>query len=207
MSKKKLILHHATTLFARKGFRETSMAEVSEMSGVASATIFYHFASKEELLLAIVERVKGLILRRFEQYARNHKFGSGILAVREAITYYLGLAADMEDEFLLLHRHCLYQLAEVNPVCRSHLEEIYTRLVDIIESAISEGRRDGSIGPVPPHKTALILFSAVDGMARFNTYKLYDAGALYHQLMQCCDRILAPQACTAGNHGSKSQQS
>lgn len=206
MSKKKLILHHATTLFARKGFRETSMAEVSEMSGVASATIFYHFASKEELLLAIVERVKGIILQRFEQYERNHKFDSGIHAVREAITYYLGLAAELEDEFLLLHRHCLYQFAEVNPACRSHLEEIYTCLVDIIERAIDKGRRDGSIRPLPPHKTALILFSTVDGMARFNTYKLYDAGALYQQLMQCCDRILAPQTCTAGNHDSKSPQ-
>jgi len=30
----------------------------------------------------------------------------------------------------------------------------------------------------------------VDGLARFNTYKLYDAGALYNELMQSCRRML-----------------
>lgn len=192
MSKKNLILHHATALFARKGFKETAMAEVSELSGVASATIFYHFASKEELLLAILKRVKEAILQKFEQYKQDHQFENGYDAVLGAISYYLGLAAEMEDEFLLLHRHFLYQLAEVNPVCRSHLEEIYNCLVDIIERGIVAGCEDGSIGRVEAHKTALILFSTVDGMVRFNTYGLYDAGALYQELLACCDRILAP---------------
>ncbi len=193
MSKKNLILKHATTLFARKGFKETAMAEVSELSGVASATVFYHFASKEELLLAILKEVKEAILQKFEHYRRDHQFENGYHAVRGAISYYLGLAAEMEDEFLLLHRHFLYQLAEVNPVCRNHLEEIYNCLVDIIERSILAGREDGSIGGVEAHKTALILFSTVDGMVRFNTYGLYDAGALYQELLACCDRILAPQ--------------
>jgi AcrR family transcriptional regulator len=193
MSKKNLILHHATALFARKGFKETAMAEVSLLSGVASATIFYHFASKEELLLAILKRVKEEILQKFEHYKRNHEFENGYHAVKGAITYYLGLAAEMEDEFLLLHRHFLYQLAEVNPICRNHLEEIYNCLVDIIERGIVKGLDDGSIGRIEAHKTALILFSTVDGMVRFNTYGLYDAGTLYQQLVECCDRILAPQ--------------
>lgn len=192
MSKKNLILHHATTLFARKGFRETSMTEVSQLSGVASATIFYHFASKEDLLLAILTRVKEAIIQSFAQYERDHDFENGLQAVQGVVTYYMGLAAEMEDEFLLLHRHFPYQLAEVNSDCRSHLEAIYNCMVDIIERAIKAGREDGSIGPVQARKTALILFSTVDGVVRFNTYRLYDAGTLYHEVLECCGRILAP---------------
>lgn len=192
MSKKNLILHHATTLFARKGFRETSMTEVSQLSGVASATIFYHFASKEDLLLAILTRIKEAIINSFAQYERDRDFENGLQAVQGAVTYYMGLAAEMEDEFLLLHRHFPYQLAEVNSVCRSHLEAIYNCMVDIIERAIKAGREDGSIGPVQARKTALILFSTVDGVVRFNTYRLYDAGTLYHEVLECCGRILAP---------------
>lgn len=192
MSKKNLILHHATTLFARKGFRETSMTEVSQRSGVASATIFYHFASKEELLLAILTRVKEAIIQSFAQYERDRDFENGLQAVQGAVTYYMGLAAEMEDEFLLLHRHFPYQLAEVNSVCRGHLEAIYNCMVDIIERAIKAGREDGSIGPVQARKTALILFSTVDGIVRFNTYRLYEAGTLYHEVLECCGRILAP---------------
>lgn len=190
MSKKNTILRHATTLFARQGFKETSMTEVSQLSGVASATIFYHFNNKEALLLAILTHVKEVILQEFKRYEQEHRFENGHQAVQGAVTYYLDLAAEMEDEFLLLHRHFPYQLAEVNPVCRNHLEAIYNCLVDIIERAITTGQKDGSIGPVPAHKTALILFSTVDGIVRFNTYKLYDAGTLYHELLACCGRIL-----------------
>ena len=192
MSKKNLILQHATTLFARKGFKETSMTEVSQMSGVASATIFYHFANKEALLIAILTRVKEAILKNFKQYEHDHHFESGFQAVQGAVSYYLRLTADMEDEFLLLHRHFLYHLAEANPICGSHLDAIYNCLVNIIEGAICTGQQDGSIGQMHPHKTALILFSTVDGIVRFNTYQLYDAGALYNELLEHCGRILAP---------------
>lgn len=201
MSKKNTILRHATTLFARQGFEGTSMTEVSRMSGVASATIFYHFESKEALLLAILTRVKEVILQEFKRYEQEHDFSNGLEAVQGAITYYLGLAMDMEDEFLLLHRHFPYQLAEVNPVCRNHLEAIYNCLVNIIERAIEAGQQDGSIGPLPTHKTALILFSTVDGMVRFNTYKLYDARALYQELLACCQRILQAKEAYQGNDG------
>jgi AcrR family transcriptional regulator len=191
MSKKNLILQHATTLFARKGFKETSMAQVSDLSGVASATVFYHFASKEELLLAILKRVKENIVQKFKDYESNHRFENGFQAVLGAVTYYLDLAAEMENEFLLLHRHFLYRLAKVNSICRRHLEQIYNCRVDIIERAITTGQKDGSIGPVQAHKTALILFSTVDGIARFNTYQLYSAGTLYNELLECCRKILA----------------
>ena len=88
MSKKNIILRHATTLFARKGFKETSMAEVSQMSAVASATIFYHFASKEDLLLAILTHVKEAIVQNFKQYELDHSFENGFQAVQGAIAYY-----------------------------------------------------------------------------------------------------------------------
>jgi hypothetical protein len=52
------------------------------------------------------------------------------------------------------------------------------------------GQEGGSVGPRPARKTALIIFSMVDGLVRFNTYNLYDAGALYKNLIETCQRIL-----------------
>jgi AcrR family transcriptional regulator len=197
MSKKNLILRHATTLFARQGFKETSMAEVSRLSGVASATIFYHFSSKEELLIAILAQVKAAVIERFERFNRAQQFENGIQAVEGMVTYYLHLTSDMPDEFLLLHRHFPYQLAEINTECRRHLEAVYNCLVDVFENAICTGQQDGSIAPLPADKTALILFSTVDGIVRFNTYKLYAAGTLYQDLLTCCRRMLQPSGAMA----------
>jgi hypothetical protein len=36
----------------------------------------------------------------------------------------------------------------------------------------------------------MIIFGMVDALVRFNTYNLYDAGALYDELINSCRRIL-----------------
>jgi len=107
-----------------------------------------------------------------------------------AVSFYLYLAGTMEDLFLLLHRHDAYELAQINPTCREHLEAIYNGLLDIFEEYILLGQNDGSIRDLPARKTALIIFSMVDGLVRFNTYKLYHAGALYNELIEACRRLL-----------------
>jgi hypothetical protein len=57
---------------------------------------------------------------------------------------------------------------------------------------VRQGCTDGSIADLPARKTALILFAAVDGIVRLNTYRLYNAGTLYQELLACCGRILRP---------------
>ena len=96
----------------------------------------------------------------------------------------------------LLHRHDLYEIAEVNPECRSHLEAIYDCFLDIFERAIVKGQTDGSIGEMTPRKVALLLFAMVDGLVRLNTYNLYDGGALYRELMELCRKMLESTAHT-----------
>jgi hypothetical protein len=71
----------------------------------------------------------------------------------------------MHDQFLLLHRHFPYKMAETNPVCREHLVSIYDCLLDIFEQGILIGKKDGSIGDVPARNSAMLLFSMADGIA------------------------------------------
>jgi AcrR family transcriptional regulator len=48
------ILRAASKLFALRGFHETSIAEVARAAKVSKALIFWHFKTKEELLLAVL---------------------------------------------------------------------------------------------------------------------------------------------------------
>ena len=185
-----MILQAATRLFSEKGFKETSMADLAKVTGAAQGTIFYHFKNKEELFLSILEELKGNIIEEFERYFAERKFKNGLDMMEGAISFYLYLAGAMEDRFLLLHRHDAYELAQVNSICKGHLEGIYNCLLDIFERAILLGQNDGSIRDMPARKTALIIFTMVDGLVRFNTYNLYDAGALYNDLIESCRRIL-----------------
>ena len=190
MTKKTAILQCATRLFALKGYKDTSMSELAKNVGIAQGTIFYHFKTKQDIFLEILKTAKEDILFEFDRYIENRKFETGIEMMEGAISFYLYLAGLKEDLFLLLHRRYPYELANVNPVCREHLESIYNCFVDIFEHAILAGKADGSIGPIPAKKTALIVFTMVDGLVRFKLYNLYDAGALFNELIASCRRML-----------------
>lgn len=201
MTRKEVILQAASRLFSDKGFKETSVSEISEITGVAEGTIFYHYKNKEGLFLAILEGLKDEIIKGYDQYFQEKKFESGLDMVEGAISYYLYLAGMKEDRFHLLHHRYPYELAAVNPVCREHLEAIYNCVVDIFEKAIQTGQKDGSIGDLSSHKMALILFSLVDGLVRFKTYNLYDPGGLYNELIAACRRMLGN--CPVQDTGSR----
>ncbi len=51
------ILKAAMQLFATRGFHETSMSEVAREARVSKALIFWHFKAKEELFLAVLNRL------------------------------------------------------------------------------------------------------------------------------------------------------
>lgn len=190
MNRRDAILEAATRLFSVKGFKEASMNELAEITGVAQGTIFYHFKNKEGLFISTLERVKETILEQFEKYIKEQKFNNGLEKVEGAISFYLYLAGAIGDEFLLLHRHDAYKFAEINQTCRGQLEAIYDCFLNILEEAMLEGQKDGSIRELNARKTALILFSMVDGLVRLKTFNLYNAGALYNELIFSCRRIL-----------------
>ena len=193
MSKKNTILLAATRLFSQKGYDGATMAELSRMTGAAGGTIFHHFKNKEDLFLNILRGIQETIISEFAEHIKIEKYKTGLEMVEGAVRFYLQLAGNMQDQFLLLHRHSPYKLAETNPVCRQYLESTYGCLLDIFEQGIGIGQKDGSVGNVPPRNTAMILFSMVDGIVRLNTYNFYDAGALYTTLMASCRKLLNEQ--------------
>lgn len=190
MTRKQAILQAATRLFSEKGFKDTSMAKLSKITGVAQGTIFYHFKNKEELFISILEDFRKSIINEIDRYTKENKFDTGLDMIEGAVAFYLYLAGAMEDRFLLLHRHEAYEFSKINPVCRDLLEFIYSCLINIFEQAILLGQKDGTIADVPAKKIALIIFTMVDGVVRFNTYELYDAGTLYDELVNSCRKIL-----------------
>lgn len=190
MSKRNAILAAAASLFSTNGFKGTSMAELSRITGAAGGTIFHHFKNKEDLFLNILGDLKETILAKFDSHLATSHYNSGLEMVEGVVTFYLRLSEDMEDRFLLLHRHYPYQMAVTNSVCRQHLEAILDCLLDIFEKGIVAGQKDGTVKTMPPRHTAMVLFAMADGIVRLNTYHLYNAGALYNDLMTACRKIL-----------------
>jgi AcrR family transcriptional regulator len=65
-STRERILNVALELFTEKGYDGTSLREIAETLGVTKAAIYYHFASKEDILMAL--------------HLRLHEFGKEALS-------------------------------------------------------------------------------------------------------------------------------
>ncbi|BDT93054.1 TetR family transcriptional regulator [Nocardia sputorum] len=54
---KSAIRDAAVKLFGAKGFEQTSLREVADAVGITKASLYYHYASKLDLLLAIIDPI------------------------------------------------------------------------------------------------------------------------------------------------------
>lgn len=66
-SKREQLLSTAQVLFAREGYHATGIDRILAESGVAKMTLYKHFRSKEELILAVLERREWETLERLAQ--------------------------------------------------------------------------------------------------------------------------------------------
>lgn len=64
------ILKAALDLFSEQGYEATSVAQIAEAVGIQKATIYSHYASKQEILDALTETV-------LEEYNRHSLFAGG----------------------------------------------------------------------------------------------------------------------------------
>jgi AcrR family transcriptional regulator len=190
ISKKNSILEAATFLFSAKGFGNTSMTEVAALAKISGAAIFYHFKTKEELFVSVLESVKSGIVAEFSKYVAKEEFHSGLDMLLGGVAFHLHLSHVKKEWFVLLDRYSTHEIAADNSISRQYLQDIYACLVDIYEKALIAGRKDGSIRELPTKKTALLVFAMVDGIRHLENINLYNAGSLYQDLVAMCRGFL-----------------
>lgn len=61
------ILDGAAKVFAERGFGESSMREIAKASGMLPGSIYYHYSSKEDLLLSVYEAGVKIFCDRFDK--------------------------------------------------------------------------------------------------------------------------------------------
>ncbi|WP_436376605.1 TetR/AcrR family transcriptional regulator [Cytobacillus sp. BC1816] len=64
MNKREAILETAVSLFAEKGYNQTSMQEIADGVGISKGSLYSFFTSKEELMISIYEHYQQLVFER-----------------------------------------------------------------------------------------------------------------------------------------------
>jgi len=136
------LLRVCARLFREKGFDGTTIRDISRAAGMHSGSPFYHFASKQEMLLAVMEQGLAEGLRRSEavlaeRLAPEEKF-------RRLVRVHLGTILEDGNDFIPV---LLYDWRSLTPANRRRviaLKDRYDALWQrMLEELAGSGRVSG----------------------------------------------------------------
>jgi AcrR family transcriptional regulator len=98
------ILEAAAQVFRQKGFHGASMQDIAEAVNLQKASLYHHVSSKQEILLALLDRALELLLERISPLAQQDIPADE--ALKQMIRAYLQILADNTDlSAVLLFEH------------------------------------------------------------------------------------------------------
>jgi TetR/AcrR family transcriptional regulator, fatty acid metabolism regulator protein len=150
-----LILKAAEDVLMEKGYHETSIDEIAARVGIAKGTVYLHFPSKEDLVVAIFERDMQQLLQSIDSTMDS------ALSAREKIEAIFDWMHEgiMNNRMQLLFsisnstglRHLLVEK-------KGCLREIWDQLSERLNSLFEEGKTEGDFDSILPTMVMLSAF-------------------------------------------------
>ena len=98
------ILDAAAQVFRQKGFHGASMADIAETVQLQKASLYHHVSSKQEILLALLDRALDMLFEQIDLVAKQPMPADEKL--RQMVQVYLRLLAENSDlSAVLLFEH------------------------------------------------------------------------------------------------------
>ncbi|WP_274651787.1 TetR/AcrR family transcriptional regulator [Paenibacillus humicola] len=173
------IVQAAIEIFAEKGFAASSTSEIAQRAGVAEGTIFRHYKTKKELLLAIVaptltKLIAPLVLRDLnkvldEEYDSLEQFLRAVIANR--------------IEFLDKHQRIIRIAAQeisFHPELQEHFKnEVMNRVLDRLRSVIERLKSEGKVAAMPSETIIRLIGSSLFGYMMIRSFYGSREGAVW----------------------------
>ena len=151
-----LILDTASTLFLQKGYDKTTLQDIIDATKLSKGAIYHHFASKEAILIAVVDRI-GDFNSAILAEIRDKKGLTGAEKLRELFR------TSMQLSFQGKILHMLPFLIENPKFMALQMQSILGEAApDYILPILKEGIADGSIRADYPEQLAEVLLLMTD---------------------------------------------
>jgi AcrR family transcriptional regulator len=130
--------------FKRSGLAAADVGAIVTAAGVAHGTFFFHFPTKEHVLLELERREEGRIAKQLSRYVDSKRDLASTL--REAVRLVVGLerrlGAVLFKDFLALH------FSQTRPVDESKEHPVIVMVAREIERAQRSGQVDPDVNPM-----------------------------------------------------------
>ncbi len=148
-------------LFANRGFHETSMSEVAREAHVSKALIFWHFKTKEELFVAVLNRL-------LEPYVIDFAEEAGALderaQIQKLIEFYLLFVRDNASSVRFFIAQMLHD-QHFSETLNDQVLRLYSGYRNMLVELIGRAQQNGLCSKrFAPEAAAGFLLSALNGI-------------------------------------------
>lgn len=154
------ILDAAAESFATHGSRGASMRAIADAAGMRAPSIYNHFASKDELLIAVGKRYFAALVP--ELHSASRMPGSGVARLENLIRAATAVATEHPFDHLTMVRELMQVRRE--PGAESLVTD-GQRCIAIWHMVIRRGQSDGSVRTdITPAGMTWLIFTAITGL-------------------------------------------
>ncbi len=140
-NKQRRILEAARELFESRGFDETTTAEISELAGVGTGTLYLYVSSKEQLLFDVfAEDVGSLWRAAFDEVDRRAPVADALLALFASVSRYHADHPKTAATYFL-------ELGHVASKSSGGVGEMMRLIFDGLEQVLVGAQADGRLEP------------------------------------------------------------
>lgn len=138
------IIGVATELFATRGYADTTMTDILDAAGITKGGLYHHFASKDEVFAACVDRLAAGLASRFVAVLDDAS-----LRPRERVRGYIRLgytdSGDLGDRAVIVHDLHVHDphVHGGRGLHASVIDGVQEQVVPAFARAIDQGRSEG----------------------------------------------------------------
>ncbi len=154
------ILEAARKVFSKRSFRDVTVDDIAGAAGIAKATVYQYFPSKQEIYMAALRQGATELV---ERTSRHMEAARGIRGKLEAfVRVRLDYMEEHREFFALYHAEFgnLTHPAGFNRELRS----LYRKQLEFLESVLRDAMERGDISPVAVDTLATTLYEATRGL-------------------------------------------
>jgi AcrR family transcriptional regulator len=157
--RKSQIINAAEDVFTKKGFDEARMDDIAEETGLSKGTLYNYFKSKDDLIIAILDRIFQREFKAFEQSDISK------MSASDAISLFADTVAK-DIKLMLRLMPVAYEflaLAFRNKTVQKALKVYVNRYMDILVPIIQGGIDSGEFKKVDAKDVAIAMGAILEG--------------------------------------------
>jgi TetR/AcrR family transcriptional repressor of nem operon len=157
---KQVILQKTRMLLVTKGFHHTSVSEIIAACGVQKGSLYYHFPSKEELGLAVLEDARDEFFAILDQSLTGTTPLAKVFNSLEAVRRQMQRANFVGG---CLFGNTALEMSDSNPRFQEVIREVFERWVDLLTKTLAEHRESDGTTFQEPRLLAKLIVAAIEG--------------------------------------------